>query len=357
MISSDALDHWQSVVPWTRLKEVEQDLVLARLIVEIARHPLLGEGLALKGGTCLHKLWMGRPWRYSEDLDYNLRLTGPRSGILEALDEVGRSVGFGDLQAAYKSEFLHVFFLGVFRDGSPMRVKVDVQLPIEEPAQTHASRPFEVDNPWFTASLEVPSFVPAEMIASKVVALYQRRKHRDLFDMWAALHSGLVTPSEVAAMFAAYRPKQWTPRLAAKNLIKKLERRDYVEPLAISAVHAPAIYDLVANVRMAADLIDTCAKATQPVKRWRRAVTSGGTATIILGDWTNTYQEQQDQGQNKRQVVGLRPAPARHTLKEQIRAAGRADPKASRAQIAQQTGASRSYVSQVLRRIGPAGQK
>ncbi|MCY4425251.1 MAG: nucleotidyl transferase AbiEii/AbiGii toxin family protein [Acidimicrobiaceae bacterium] len=73
MIPSKALDEWQRVVPWTSPHEIEQDLVLARLIAEVAQHPVVGSSLALKGGTCLHKLWLPEPWRYSEDLDYDIR--------------------------------------------------------------------------------------------------------------------------------------------------------------------------------------------------------------------------------------------------------------------------------------------
>lgn len=38
--------------------------------IEIVRHTLLGQELVFRGGTCFHKLWLDRPWRYSEDLDY-----------------------------------------------------------------------------------------------------------------------------------------------------------------------------------------------------------------------------------------------------------------------------------------------
>lgn len=43
MITEADLAHWRRVVPWSTDEQVEQDLALARLIVEIANHPLLGE--------------------------------------------------------------------------------------------------------------------------------------------------------------------------------------------------------------------------------------------------------------------------------------------------------------------------
>ncbi len=61
MITQADIAHWQQRVPWPTLEQVEQDLVLSRLIVEIANHPLLGNELVFRGGTCLHKLWLDQP--------------------------------------------------------------------------------------------------------------------------------------------------------------------------------------------------------------------------------------------------------------------------------------------------------
>jgi predicted nucleotidyltransferase component of viral defense system len=78
MIPQGALTEWQAKVPWPQPYQVEQDLILSRLMIEIARDELLGEEFVLRGGTCLHKLYLPEPLRYSEDLDY-VRQT--RSGI------------------------------------------------------------------------------------------------------------------------------------------------------------------------------------------------------------------------------------------------------------------------------------
>ena len=45
MISSDAIVEWRGRVGFARSEQVEQDLVLSRLIVEIANDELLGEEL------------------------------------------------------------------------------------------------------------------------------------------------------------------------------------------------------------------------------------------------------------------------------------------------------------------------
>lgn len=52
MISGEELAHWRSVVPWSGVDQVAQDLVLARLVVEVADDPFLSQAVTFKGGTC-----------------------------------------------------------------------------------------------------------------------------------------------------------------------------------------------------------------------------------------------------------------------------------------------------------------
>ena len=56
VIAQAYLNEWISRAPWPTQIQIEQDLVLSRLIVEIANHELLGAELALRGGTCSNKL-------------------------------------------------------------------------------------------------------------------------------------------------------------------------------------------------------------------------------------------------------------------------------------------------------------
>ncbi len=70
MISPNALTAWRTTHPWADDEQVEQDLIMTRVAIEIANDPYLGNVLAWRGGTCLHKLFLPTARRYSEDLDY-----------------------------------------------------------------------------------------------------------------------------------------------------------------------------------------------------------------------------------------------------------------------------------------------
>ncbi len=70
MLPQAYLTEWSARAPWPDPVQVEQDLILSRLLIEIASDELLGKALAFRGGTCLQKLYLPSPVRYSEDLDF-----------------------------------------------------------------------------------------------------------------------------------------------------------------------------------------------------------------------------------------------------------------------------------------------
>jgi predicted nucleotidyltransferase component of viral defense system len=49
--------------------------------------------------------------------------------------------------------------------------------------------PVRVDNPWFTRGADVVTFALEELLGTKLRALYQRKRGRDLFDLGRALQT------------------------------------------------------------------------------------------------------------------------------------------------------------------------
>ena len=69
MIPRDYITEWRAEAPWVQDFQIEQDLIIAKALVEIFSHPLLRDTLALRGGTALYKLHLRPAARYSEDID------------------------------------------------------------------------------------------------------------------------------------------------------------------------------------------------------------------------------------------------------------------------------------------------
>ncbi len=91
MIPRANINAWRKKAPWPDSAQVEQDLVLSRALVEMYQRPEIARGLAFRGGTALHKLFLQPPSRYSEDIDLVQRDPGPIGGLVNALRDAEKA--------------------------------------------------------------------------------------------------------------------------------------------------------------------------------------------------------------------------------------------------------------------------
>ena len=70
MLSVNDIAAWGRAHPWASADQIEQDLLLSRAICAIADDDYLGQELAFRGGTALHKLHLPAPLRYFRVRDF-----------------------------------------------------------------------------------------------------------------------------------------------------------------------------------------------------------------------------------------------------------------------------------------------
>ncbi|WP_129664072.1 nucleotidyl transferase AbiEii/AbiGii toxin family protein [Phytoactinopolyspora endophytica] len=249
MIPEVFVTAWSVEHPWPLQAQVEQDLLLSRAICAIGRHPYLGEELIFRGGTALHKLHLDRPRRYSEDLDYVRRTDDGIGKLTRALTDLGKQLEF---EVSTKiGTYPKVLWRGRAVDGSKLRIKIEVNTREREPLIEPVRLRHQVNSQWWTGEEDILTCHPVELMATKVRALYQRSKGRDLFDLWLALTALSLDPEQIMKAFAMYRPPGLTSTVAEKNLRSKVadaEFRGDLDPLVNAA---PNAYDIDA----AADLV------------------------------------------------------------------------------------------------------
>ena len=76
---------WSAKAPWAEIRQVEQDLIICRALVELFADPTLAQELRFRGGTALHKLHLPKPLRYSEDIDLVRTAAGPIGPVLDLI--------------------------------------------------------------------------------------------------------------------------------------------------------------------------------------------------------------------------------------------------------------------------------
>lgn len=176
---------WGKTVPWAELRQVEQDLVICRALVELFRDDVLRKEVRFRGGTALNKLHLPKPLRYSEDIDLTRTTAGPVGPILDRIRAVLEPwMGHGHYDLGLIGPKL-TFTMEAEDKNSPVPIRVKVETATRERTAylgAQAMR-FEVKNPWFTGAADIATFSKEEILATKLRALLQRDKGRDLLDL------------------------------------------------------------------------------------------------------------------------------------------------------------------------------
>jgi hypothetical protein len=91
---------------------------------------------------------------------------------------------------------------------------------------------FAVDNPWHSGAADVLTYEPEELLGTKLRALYQRKKGRDLFDLSQALtRLTALDPERIVACFLRYLEHgglRVSRTEFEENLAEKLEDRVFL---------------------------------------------------------------------------------------------------------------------------------
>ena len=204
MIQRAFITQWGTVVPWSSPRLVEQDLIICRALVSIYSDPFLKEHLAFRGGTTLHKLYLEPQPRYSEDIDLVQVNAEPIKETIDHLREVLSWLGEPVVKQKKHNNTL------VFRVQPTDVGAGEIHLKVEINCKEHFSVfpmvlvPFSVKNDWFSGQCEVLTYELDELVGTKVRALYQRLKGRDLFDVYTALITGKLDIERVMTAYDRY---------------------------------------------------------------------------------------------------------------------------------------------------------
>lgn len=204
MIPKPHIAKWQQHAPWKEFAQVEQDLIISRTLVEIFSDEFLRENLAFRGGTALHKLYLNPAARYSEDIDLVQIKPGPIKPIMERIGEVvtffeekrTTQVRGHGAKALYRftSEYEEI----------RMRLKIEINCKEHFNVLDWVDFPFEVASEWFSGKAEIRTYNINELLGTKLRALYQRSKGRDLFDLDYSRRSIDLNFEQIISCFKKY---------------------------------------------------------------------------------------------------------------------------------------------------------
>lgn len=254
MIFKQAIADWRKVAPWPDDVQVEQDLILTGMLHALYSDPFLTENIAFRGGTCLNKLFWENPVRYSEDLDFVQTSKGKIGPIVRAMRTQLDSLFEKEPSWASRRDGFRLYyrFDAEMESGASHRIKIEINTREQFSLEGHQQKKLQFKSLWKSGKTQVTTFTLEELLATKLRALYQRRKGRDLFDLWKSQE---LKPdySKVVGMCMEYchRSKKVLYR---GHLFKNLEEK-LSDPIFTNDLSPLLNVDVKYDLREAADFV------------------------------------------------------------------------------------------------------
>jgi len=241
LIPSAYIQAWSAKAPWPDARQIEQDLIICRALCDLFNAPALKGKIAFRGGTAINKLLFKQPLRYSEDIDLVQTQAEPIGTTVDATRDALSWLGKCKREQAAHSMHLVFKFTPEADAQATLKLKVEINTREHENLLGIKRYPLAVDSGWYQTSTEIDSFEPEEIFGTKLRALLQRRKNRDLFDLHHGLEQLALDPDKLIACFDHYltlEGKPITRAVAEQRMLEKLTRSltEDIEPLLPAGV-------------------------------------------------------------------------------------------------------------------------
>lgn len=247
MIPQNFITEWKNKAPWQDNAQIEQDLILSRAIVELFSNKILKESLVFRGGTALHKLYSPLQERYSEDLDFVQKDAGPIGSILKEIhDTLNPWLGHPKWKQTQGRVTFYYRYESEISPIRSMKVKIEINTREHFRYSDLVDVPFSVSSRWFEGEASVTSYALEELMGTKMRALYQRKKGRDLFDLMVILQNfPSLDRQKVIDCFLFYLNKEDLQVSRAefeKNMHQKLQDKIFLQDIS-ALIHSDRAYN------------------------------------------------------------------------------------------------------------------
>ncbi|MBM3161881.1 MAG: nucleotidyl transferase AbiEii/AbiGii toxin family protein [Chlorobi bacterium] len=208
-------------------------MIICRALVDLYSHPVAAANLVFRGGTALFKLHLP-PARYSEDIDLVQKKAGPIGPVMDAVKEK-LNPWLGEPRRKQSEGRITLIWRVESEEGLPLRLKVEINSREHFTVLGYQEMPFSMTSRWYSGSASITSYDKDELLGTKLRALYQRKKGRDLFDLWHASRTIAINPELVVSCFLRYMEHEQHNVSRAEfemNLFEKLDDPRFLDDMA-----------------------------------------------------------------------------------------------------------------------------
>lgn len=231
MLPRRYIEEWKEFAPWPEDAQVEQDLVIEKAMLELFSDPFLQARLAFRGGTALHKIFLKPQVRYSEDIDLVQIKAEPIKDTISAIRKQLHFLGKPVVKQKANNNTLIYRFESEIPPVINLRLKIEINCREHFTVLGYKEIEHHIDNTWAAGSCKLIAFEAEEMLGTKLRALYQRKKGRDLFDLHYALTHLDLDTDKLMNVYKAYMAYSVdnppTQKQFLQNMEQKLEDPDF----------------------------------------------------------------------------------------------------------------------------------
>jgi len=174
-------------------------------------------------------------FRWPTCLDLVRTSKGPISEIADALRKrLEPWLGKAKTDPTSRSFKMKFYFNPENSPAIKLRIKIEINIEESFSILDRSSKEFSVQSDWFAGNAKINTFHFNELIATKLRALYQRSKGRDVFDLWLALKHKDFNSSEAIRVFLEYMKKSGkiiTKDMFEKNIALKLMEHSFMDDI------------------------------------------------------------------------------------------------------------------------------
>jgi len=230
------IENWASVLKIENLILAEHDYRILFLLKDIYSHPFLSNRLCLKGGTAINKLFLKETSRLSIDLDFNIigekeRVFKERKEIKGKLIEMLRRQKMEKIKV--KSRYDELTVSGRYKPifGEKQKIKLEIsyieRIPILDPVEKEMKIPL--------GKIRVKTYRIEELLATKIRALYDRLKGRDIYDLYFSsfIDFDKILLKKLVLFYFYKSGKIFNPKIFFRNIEDKFLSEKFIDDVSI----------------------------------------------------------------------------------------------------------------------------
>lgn len=236
MVSEREVRVWADEQGLSNLALAEQDYRLVKATEAIYADDFLSPRMCMKGDTAINKLYLKETSRLSADLDFNHigkkeSVLKERKDVRERITELLRMQD-PSCRMEYKRRYEQTTIKARYRAavGTDQHLKIEVSHVERFPLLGSVTLKLEAPN----TSFQVSTYKLEELVATKLRALFERLKGRDIYDLY---HASKLEQDKIAVrkmfLYYFYRSRKvFNPKLYFKNVWEKYRSGRYVDDVS-----------------------------------------------------------------------------------------------------------------------------